>query len=310
MKTVVPSYYALFNCISDRCKHSCCIGWGIFVDDETLEMYKKSDDLLSREICSKISVCEDGAEFITDENKKCPFLDGDGLCRIIKQKGDDWLCQICREHPRFTNCYSDREETGLGLCCEEVCRIIVSSDDNTLITLEDDLNNEKPDIIEEEFFETREKLFGILHNESIDFDEVLIEISKNFPGVGIYGTPKKWRAFLDGLECMDNRWRVQMLPLLSCDSNSFSFADAEEKKVRNLLEYFLYRHLPLYFEGYSIEICISFCLLSVALICQMSKSQEAFNGEWLQEVARMYSCEIEYSDENIYAIINALSKYF
>ena len=41
-------------------------------------------------------------------------------------KGADY-CQICSDHPRFRNYWSDREEMGLGLACEEAARIILAS---------------------------------------------------------------------------------------------------------------------------------------------------------------------------------------
>ena len=34
----VPNYYDKFKCIADRCKHSCCIGWEIDIDDDTMEL--------------------------------------------------------------------------------------------------------------------------------------------------------------------------------------------------------------------------------------------------------------------------------
>ena len=40
MITVYPSYYKDFTCIAGDCRHSCCIGWEIDIDDETLEKYR------------------------------------------------------------------------------------------------------------------------------------------------------------------------------------------------------------------------------------------------------------------------------
>ena len=50
------------------------------------------------------------------------------LCDIISSLGEDYLCDICTLHPRFRNFYCNFIETGLGLCCEEACRIVLSSD--------------------------------------------------------------------------------------------------------------------------------------------------------------------------------------
>ena len=38
MLTVYPDYYSAFRCIAGACKHSCCIGWEIDIDEESLEI--------------------------------------------------------------------------------------------------------------------------------------------------------------------------------------------------------------------------------------------------------------------------------
>ena len=40
MKIYVPDYYKDFRCLAGDCKHSCCIGWEIDIDEDTLDYYK------------------------------------------------------------------------------------------------------------------------------------------------------------------------------------------------------------------------------------------------------------------------------
>ena len=40
IKLFAPEYYNEFKCIADRCTHSCCIGWEIDVDGDTVEKYE------------------------------------------------------------------------------------------------------------------------------------------------------------------------------------------------------------------------------------------------------------------------------
>lgn len=35
----VPSYYKTFQCIADKCEHSCCIGWEIDIDEDSYDYY-------------------------------------------------------------------------------------------------------------------------------------------------------------------------------------------------------------------------------------------------------------------------------
>jgi len=109
MKIVKPDFYDHFHCLADRCHHSCCIGWEIDVDEESLSRYRKvtgaMGDLLQQHIC-----CAEQPHFILGEGERCPFLEEDGLCKLIKELGEESLCDICREHPRFYNCFDQREE--------------------------------------------------------------------------------------------------------------------------------------------------------------------------------------------------------
>jgi hypothetical protein len=43
MKLVAPDYYEKFKCIADKCKHSCCIGWEIDIDEDTMDLYESID---------------------------------------------------------------------------------------------------------------------------------------------------------------------------------------------------------------------------------------------------------------------------
>ena len=36
MKTVTLNCWEHFRCVAERCRHSCCVGWEIGVDEESL----------------------------------------------------------------------------------------------------------------------------------------------------------------------------------------------------------------------------------------------------------------------------------
>ena len=38
---IVPAYYEEFQCVADACRHNCCIGWKIDIDEETAARYQK-----------------------------------------------------------------------------------------------------------------------------------------------------------------------------------------------------------------------------------------------------------------------------
>ena len=83
MKLYAPKYYKSFQCIADKCEHSCCIGWEICVDGETLERYACLDGGYGETVKESIS-CEGDPHFKLGNHDRCPHLDGQGLCKIIR----------------------------------------------------------------------------------------------------------------------------------------------------------------------------------------------------------------------------------
>ena len=53
MKLFAPSYYKDFACIADRCQHSCCVGWEIDIDPDTLAHYETRSEEHTSELQSR-----------------------------------------------------------------------------------------------------------------------------------------------------------------------------------------------------------------------------------------------------------------
>ena len=77
-----PDFYDSFKCRAGECTDSCCIGWEIDIDDETMRKYENENDSLS----VKLNRFTDREKqcFILTEDDRCPFLKSDGLCEDRK----------------------------------------------------------------------------------------------------------------------------------------------------------------------------------------------------------------------------------
>lgn len=126
----VPSYYKEFHCIADQCQDSCCIGWEIDIDEDTYFYYQSVEGKFGERLRTHM-VTEEGNSFALEENGWCPFLNEKKLCDICMFLGEEALCEVCTEFPRFTMEYEDVREKVLSLSCEEVGRILFSSDAKT-----------------------------------------------------------------------------------------------------------------------------------------------------------------------------------
>lgn len=128
-----PDIFPKFRCIGTECKDNCCkMGWDIEIDENTLSYYKSLDSDLGRRLCESIYE-EDGCHYMSQPSG-CPFLNGEGLCSVQLECGGSHISEICREHPRFYEWFGDCKEAGLGLCCEEVSRLMLTHDRPLLFT--------------------------------------------------------------------------------------------------------------------------------------------------------------------------------
>lgn len=170
MKYHKPSFFDQFKCIGSACTDTCCAGWEIEVDETTAQGYLAEKgafgDCLRREIGS-----EPGEYFFKLKNNRCPFLNKENLCDIFINLGEDRLCDICREHPRFYNWFGDYTEVGLGLCCEEAERLLFS-DSKPLTFVEKVTQDEEQDYSDEDEYTDASDL---LDDESEECEQMLEE---------------------------------------------------------------------------------------------------------------------------------------
>ena len=137
LRHLQPDFYERFRCRASACRHSCCRGWEIDIDENTLELYQNLSGEWREKMDAAI-VCDDsGAHFRLTEDERCPFLRQDGLCELICAFGEDALCDICALHPRFYELVGSYELAGLGLSCEAVCDLLLAEEGELTLKCEE-----------------------------------------------------------------------------------------------------------------------------------------------------------------------------
>lgn len=290
MKLLAPKYYTDFKCIADRCRHSCCIGWEIDIDENTQEKYNTVTHGYGEAIRKSLSF-EGVPHFALVGNDRCPHLDEKGLCRIITNLGEDCLCHICREHPRFYNDTPRGREAGLGISCEEACRIVLSSDDySELAVIGEDGEKARPDF---DCLPLRQKLYGILSDRALPYPERLEKIYREFDVSPKILSDGEWRELIESLEYLDEDHRS----LFSLYSSDTSTPEALWLPLERALAYFVYRHTGEAGDENELLTAIGFALFCERLLCSVAKC-----GTDVFEAARIISEELEYSEENTEAV--------
>lgn len=303
MKIYAPDYYNDFECIKDKCNHSCCIGWEIDIDKDTLEKYKKIDGPFAERLKNNI-INDDNSYFKLGLDNRCPFLNEDNLCDIYIELGKDFLCQICSDHPRFRNFFDTRTEIGIGMCCEASAEIILTHKPKmTLIPISENNNCEHED--EEVFFNLRKKAFDIIQNRDICVDKRIENLIKAFEIEIPQKTFDEWIDVYLSLENLDEGWtnllkksRGKKIGYLKCfDKEKWQIA------FEQLIIYFIYRHMHEGIVGNNISAYLAFCIVSFNTIRNLCAISGETSLEEMQNISRMYSSEIEYSTENMDELI-------
>lgn len=111
--------YDDFECIADKCPSTCCANWQIFIDDSSAKKYLADPKIGAK--TKQYLRGNKGSYHFALKNGKCPFLEDDGLCEIIKTNGLDCLCSVCSLHPRFEVEIVNDVVHYLSLSCPKAC---------------------------------------------------------------------------------------------------------------------------------------------------------------------------------------------
>ncbi len=307
MSLFAPAYYPAFRCIAGDCRHSCCIGWEIRIDARTLARYKSLPPRERKAILAHTVTEKGETTFRLTKDERCPFLDSDGLCRLILAHGEGILCDICREHPRFYNEFSNRTEVGLGLCCEEAARLILADPEPFhLICLDGDESTEGIDPFEAHFLFTRREIFSLLTDRTRPLKERLNNLSERFSlsPAAIYESDANWQSIYRKLERLDPAWDEALTAWESATTMQTAFP---EVTAEQLIAYFLYRHLFGALEDGRYSERIAFALLSAHVILSIASAKGGDDPTaTLIDTARAYSAEVEYDEDNVEMILSQL----
>lgn len=332
MKKVTLECFKNFRCTADACKDNCCIGWEIDIDEDTMAFYDTfSGDMADR---LKRGISKEGTpHFITDENDRCPFLNCNNLCDIIINLGEDKIPYICRNHPRFYTWLDTRVEMGIGLCCPEGAKLLLSSP-KSLVT---HIPYDSDDSTEAVATFARDVAFSIIQDRSysiatrlcafLDFCESMDEFLFFDDINGVRNVADTFKInphpeyvcatdideileLYKGLIPINSDWTNLMESLTENSRDILSkkgILPAENRDYLYMYEhlgvYFIYRHFINGFKDGDILSAGNLIVLSIIFcgICS-GLTQLLKNDVSIQEISSLYSKQVEYSQDNTDAV--------
>lgn len=339
MKNTFPSYYKDFTCIADKCPDTCCAGWEVVVDGESLEKYSNLKGSYAAILRSRITVDSDGDSIFAPVRGRCPFLLDNGLCEMYIEIGKDSLCKTCRLFPRHITYFGARIETGISLSCPEAARLILHDRKIEFLTEETDGFPEPTSIDPNLYFtllEARKISIDVLQNRKFpiekrvtDFLELCNEISpfvrkNNCDSVREFlkkdflpnenheynsRRAKRLNAKLlndfSSLEMLDPQWKSALENAFLNDG--FSKIHGTENEFENLMVYFIFRYFMLAVFDRNLIAKAKFAVVSYLVIRRLISTVPDEKSERIK-VMQKYSKEVEHSALNMDFLENQIKK--
>ncbi len=310
-----PEYCKDFRCIAGKCRDSCCKGWEIDIDTDTARYYESVGGEFGKRLRDNI---RDGC-FVLTEDERCPFLNKEGLCDIYTELGEDKLCRICSDHPRYFEWFEGLKEGGTGLCCEASAELILS---RPFALSETDIPYEEAaGDYDEELFElilsARSDMFRVLGDEDIPLADAISDIldiaadaqesiDMPFPDNNTeacaHDLSRIFGCFGE-LEPIDEKW----LPYIKDCTENLHCLPAHNSSadiyLRRIAQYLLFRYLMKsvydgeilgYAKFAAVSIIVIGCLFRYSALNRTEPSLSEY-----AEIAKNYSKETEYCEENM-----------
>lgn len=249
MKIVKPTFYKNFKCIAGDCPDSCCQGWEVDADSDSLEYYKTLDNSLEikKRIDSVLSKDEfDNTIFTLAPKKRCPFLNDVNLCDMHIAIGGEHTPYTCRTFPRFIYDFGATREIGISFSCPVASDMMYNTES---FDFETEVNSDLPtlnDIDAEKYFllyKGRAEAYKISKDKNKSIRERLNDLldlgvllqEKLFP----YDEGGDDIAFFDVFknpELINPEWKEKV--------ENFSLKQVSDTQSNeNILMYFLYKYL-------------------------------------------------------------------
>lgn len=311
MRTVHEDFEKDFKCIADKCPMTCCKGWQIVVDENSLNRYSEYSGNVPNKINAFIDF-EEGT-LVQKKDLSCAFLNKNGLCDLQLADGEDMLCDTCRLYPRHVEEYEDLREWSVSLSCPEAARMyvertvpaseVVTDDDS-----EDPLSDEFEDFdyfTFDKLLQARDVVYEIILDEHFSFAEkigFIMDMSERLQAeydkedvIGMLDViksfdPKTAKTFdflkhlpvLKTLERLDDGWNEYLKylnPEAQIHENESCIDGVSFKRYElimdNLMHYFVYTYfLGAVYNG-MIFAYTAMCMFSVAVIDYMARSKKA-----------------------------------
>ncbi|MDE6722670.1 MAG: flagellin lysine-N-methylase, partial [Eubacterium sp.] len=293
---ITPSFYKNFKCIAGACPDSCCQGWEVDADDESLAYYKTLSGSLRERIDSVLDKDEFGNTiFRLADKKRCPFLNNENLCDMHIAIGGEHTPYTCRTFPRFINDFGGTREMGISFSCPVASDMMWNL--NKDFSFDTDINSLPPslnDIDAELYFKLltyRKKAYSIIQNREVEIKERLkalldfaVDIQRELDNYCENGSETQFFDIFNNPEVINDEWVKKV------KNHNTVPVFPDDKICENIAMYFLFRYFLTAVYDFDVLSKVKMAVIGVLIPAYFG------NDAW---TIHLWSKETEHSDVNM-----------
>ncbi len=296
MKLITPSFYKNFKCIAGACPDSCCQGWEVDADEDSLAYYKTLSGSLRARIDSVLDKDEFGNTiFRLADKKRCPFLNQDNLCDMHIAIGGEHTPYTCRTFPRFINDFGGTREMGISFSCPIASDIMWNlTEDFDFVS---EINSQLPSLNEidaELYFKLlsyRKEAYSIVQDRKPEINKRLIrlldyaaKIQRELDDYKEYASETGFFDIFNHPEVINQEWTVKV------KNHNTNPTFPNDKICENIAMYFLFRYFLTAVYDSDILSKVKMAVIGVLIPAYFG------NDAW---TIHLWSKETEHSDINM-----------
>ena len=287
-----------------------------------------------------------GVSYCLEVDGRCPFLDDDNYCSIVRHLGEDALSDVCAGFPRTEDIFAGALERGLMAACpEQAGRLLTREEPLAVIEYESDDRffdeTEEPEISDDEdvvseqaLFDLRGRVIAVLQDRSRSLSE-RIQAAFELAGRQSYvnlGADER-RALLFNLPWEHSTWPEAVKVLtdyysqpgsadFSLDENFALYDLAGASAAENLLVNDVFRLMPWALDvGEPAQaqapdagepaLPLALAVFSLQVRCDLAAAFASWDDhspevEDLIRAVTAWSKELDFSEENLLFLFTAL----
>lgn len=290
-----PSFYKDFKCIAGACPDSCCQGWEVDADSQSLEYYKTLSGEIRKRIDSVLDKDEFGNTiFRLADKKRCPFLNDENLCDMHIAIGGEHTPYTCRMFPRFINDFGGTREMGVSFSCPVASDMMWNlKEPMSFVSELNDLPPQLNEIDAQTYFfltKAREKAFKIVQNRSVSVSERLVnlldygvEIQKELDDYPLPHDDIDFFEVFNNPELINPEWTEKV-------KNRKIKPVSNEVYNENIASYFIFRYMLNAVDDYDVLSKIKMAVIGVLVVTYFGEDS------W---TIHLWSKETEHSQYNM-----------